>query len=161
MTQNISQILQKAENLLFRVNISFSWLNFNNCIFPLQFWDEMVVYQFAQLCYKCKRRPLKLYPGNATVTTRPCYFLPHSLWSRQKRNWFNAVLSELELVEYQTHIPGFWFSIPVSRGLKMNVPWTRRFQLLADPAANEKRFRAKWKSLYVSIFPFYLMIRSP
>ena len=47
------QILQKIYNLLFSVNISFSWLNFNDC-------------------------SIKLYPDIVTVTTRPFYFLPNS-----------------------------------------------------------------------------------
>ena len=44
MKHNIPQILQKIENLLFNLNIIFSWLNFNNCTPFLQFKDEMLVY---------------------------------------------------------------------------------------------------------------------
>ena len=48
--QNIFfKILQKIQNLLFNVKISFWWLHFYNCIFLLQFYDEMMVHQAAQL----------------------------------------------------------------------------------------------------------------
>ena len=44
MKQNLSQILQKIENLPFNVAISFSLLNFSNCTLILQFKDEMLTY---------------------------------------------------------------------------------------------------------------------
>ena len=82
MEQNISQIVQKTQNLQFSVKISFSCLNLNNCPFPLHFKDEIIVYQVAQLCYEYNGRVSKLYPDIATVITRPCYFLPHSPLSK-------------------------------------------------------------------------------
>ena len=40
----ISQIVQKTENLLFSVKISFSFLNTNNCPFHLQFkMNELLI----------------------------------------------------------------------------------------------------------------------
>ena len=83
MEQNISQIVQKNENLLFSVKISFSCLNSNNCPFLLQIEDEIMVYQVAQLCYEDNGLALKLYPDIATVTTRSYYFSPHSLPPRK------------------------------------------------------------------------------
>ena len=59
--QNISQIKQKMEHLLFGVKFSFSCLNPQNCPFVLQFCVEIIVYQVAELCYEYNGQTLKLY----------------------------------------------------------------------------------------------------
>ena len=81
MEQNISQIVQKTENLLFIVKISFAYLNANKCQF---FLDEIIVYQVAKQCYEYNGRTLKLCPDIAIVTICPCYFSSNSSLSREQ-----------------------------------------------------------------------------
>ena len=50
--KNIFQILQRIQNLLFTVKISFLRLHFHNYTFLLQSEDGMVVHQAAQLHYE-------------------------------------------------------------------------------------------------------------
>ena len=52
MQENIFKILQKIQNLLFNVKISFLQLHFYNYTFSLQSQDGMVVHRAAQLHYE-------------------------------------------------------------------------------------------------------------
>ena len=83
MERNTCQIVQKTENLLFCEKISFSCLNPNNCRFVQEFYEK-IIYEVAQLCYEYNDRALKFYLDIASVTSRPCYFLPpyliHLFW---------------------------------------------------------------------------------